>query len=206
MKDIQNTNFNFNRHLHNNSIEEFDEHQSFEYDDSLMIESGHVYIVSTPIGNLGDISIRAKMILSHADIICAEDTRRTKSLLKLLNISYKDKVLAHHEHNYKETIPKLIHSITHNKSSIAIVSDAGTPCISDPGYQFISVCHENNIPVHPIPGPSAVTAALTVSGFPSSMFTFLGKRRMPVMLAVLNAFYHPRSRESYKNSSSNPSN
>ena len=133
---------------------------------------GHIYFVATPIGNLNDISKRAVSTLSQVDVICAEDTRHTHRLLNLLKIENK-KVISHHEHNYKEQIPHIIHALQTGKS-IAVVSDAGTPGISDPGAQLAEACHDNDIPVHPVPGASAVISALSVSGFPASLFTFFG--------------------------------
>lgn len=137
-----------------------------------LILSGHIYFVATPIGNLLDISERAKRILSDADYICAEDTRHTRQLLNLLKIKPK-KLFSHHEHNYLEQIPKII-ELAKSGHSIAVVSDAGTPGISDPGAQLAQECFKQNIPLHPIPGPSAVVAALSVCGFPSSEFSFFG--------------------------------
>jgi len=139
---------------------------------SNVILPGHIYFVATPIGNLLDISERAKQTLLHSDFICAEDTRHTRQLLNLLKIKPKQ-MLSHHEHNYLEQIPKII-DLAKNGNSIAIVSDAGTPGISDPGSQLAQACFEQDIPVHPVPGPSAVVAALSVCGFPSSEFSFFG--------------------------------
>ena len=100
------------------------------------VEKGHVYFVATPIGNLGDISKRAIDVLSRVDVICAEDTRHTKGLLRYLNLSNKT-LLSHHEFNYKVQIPKII-SMAKLDNSIAVVSDAGTPGISDPGRKLFS--------------------------------------------------------------------
>lgn len=133
---------------------------------------GHIYFVATPIGNLLDISERAKLALTEADYICAEDTRHTGQLLNLLKIKPR-KLISHHEHNYLEQIPKII-DLAKQGQSIAVVSDAGTPGISDPGAQLAEACFKAGVPVHPIPGSSAVVAALSVCGFPSSEFSFFG--------------------------------
>ena len=136
------------------------------------VESGHVYYVATPLGNLKDITVRAIDVLSNVDIICAEDTRHTVKLLRHLNLPRKD-LLSHHEHNWQEQLPKIVSMIQSGKS-VAVVSDAGTPGISDPGAELAAALTQLNIPLHPVPGPSAVVTALSVSGFSASEFTFLG--------------------------------
>lgn len=136
------------------------------------VERGHVYFVATPIGNMKDISSRAIHILSHVDVICAEDTRHTINLLRGLSLPQKE-LLSHHEHNWKSSIPKVLSLVGEGKS-VAVVSDAGTPGISDPGSELANELHNHNIPLHPIPGPSAVISALSVCGFPSTEFTFIG--------------------------------
>ena len=105
-------------------------------DSKSAVESGHVYYVATPLGNLKDITFRAIEVLSSVDIICAEDTRHTISLLRHLNLPHKD-ILSHHEHNWRMQIPKII-SMIERGMSIAVVSDAGTPGISDPGAELAS--------------------------------------------------------------------
>ena len=139
---------------------------------SFIAEPGHVYFVATPIGNLGDITRRALDVLSSADVICAEDTRHTINLLRYFEIEQKE-LISHHEHNWSEKVPHIIRLALSGKS-VAVVSDAGTPGISDPGFELASECYKNKIRLHPIPGPSAVAAALSVCGFPASEFTFLG--------------------------------
>lgn len=139
---------------------------------SISVEPGHVYFVATPIGNMYDISKRATDTLSDADMICAEDTRHARHLLNLLGVGSK-KIISHHEHNYLEQIPYIIQLAREGKS-VAVVSDAGTPGISDPGAQLADACFKNNIPVHPIPGPSAVVTALSIAGYASTQFTFYG--------------------------------
>ena len=139
---------------------------------SAVVEAGHVYYVATPLGNMKDITLRAIEVLTKADVICAEDTRHTIKLLRRLNLPHKE-LLSHHEHNWQEQLPKIVSMIQHGKS-IAVVSDAGTPGISDPGAELAAALVSQRIPVHPVPGPSAVIAALSISGFVASEFTFLG--------------------------------
>ncbi|MEO0083466.1 MAG: 16S rRNA (cytidine(1402)-2'-O)-methyltransferase [candidate division WOR-3 bacterium] len=130
-----------------------------------------LYIVSTPIGNLSDITLRALTILKAVDLIACEDTRHTTILLNHYQI--KNKLTSYFEYNKKEKTDQIIKFIQTGKS-VALVSDAGTPGISDPGYYLIRTAIENNIPVVPIPGPSALIAALIVSGLPSDRFAFEG--------------------------------
>jgi len=136
------------------------------------VSPGHVYFVATPIGNLQDITIRAKDTLLEADYVCAEDTRHTINLLRLLQIPHKQ-MISHHEHNHHSSIPYIVDLALSGKS-IAVVSDAGTPGISDPGTELAAALAKANVPIHPVPGPSAVISALSISGFPCSPFTFYG--------------------------------
>ena len=130
-------------------------------------------IISTPIGNLGDITYRAVQMLETADIIACEDTRQTRKLLSLGAIQTSAQLWAYHDHNGATMRPKLIDALLSGKT-IALVSDAGTPLISDPGYKLVAACHEHDIPVTAAPGPSAPIMALTLSGLPSDRFTFNG--------------------------------
>lgn len=130
-----------------------------------------LYIVATPIGHLSDISLRALAILSQADLIACEDTRVTLKLLSMYNI--KKQLLSCHDHNAEQASKKIIHHIEQGKC-VALVSDAGTPLISDPGFNIVNECIKNNIYVTSIPGPSAAITALTISGLPSDRFVFLG--------------------------------
>jgi len=130
-------------------------------------------IISTPIGNLGDITHRATQMLEQADIIACEDTRQTRKLLSLLGISTSAKLWAYHDHNGARMRPKLIDALKTDKR-VALVSDAGTPLISDPGYKLVTACHENGVSVTAAPGPTAPVMALTLSGLPSDRFTFQG--------------------------------
>ena len=139
----------------------------FEINDNL---KPGLYCVSTPIGNLGDITFRALYILEKSDIILSEDTRVSSKLLTKFGI--KNKLLSNHKFNEKKNIKHILNSLKNN-NIISIISDAGTPTISDPGGILINECIKNNIDVFPVPGPSAATAAISVSGF-SDNFLFCG--------------------------------
>ena len=130
-------------------------------------------IISTPIGNLGDITQRAAHSLAQADIIACEDTRQTRKLLSLLSISSSAELWAYHDHNGAKVRPKLI-NVMKAGQQVALASDAGTPLISDPGYKLVTACLENDIPVTAAPGPTAPIMALTLSGLPSNRFSFQG--------------------------------
>ncbi|MEO8001534.1 MAG: 16S rRNA (cytidine(1402)-2'-O)-methyltransferase [Arenimonas sp.] len=135
------------------------------------VKSGTLYVVATPIGNLSDISERAKEVLAGVSAICAEDTRHTKSLLQAFGI---DKALiALHEHNEGDIAWKLVERLK-TGDSLALVSDAGTPLVSDPGYRLVREVREAGFPVSPIPGACAAIAALSVAGIPSDRFCFEG--------------------------------
>ena len=133
--------------------------------------TGILFIVATPIGNLDDITFRAVEILKSIDIILAEDTRHSKKLLKHLNI--EKPIRAFHEHNEREKTKVIISEIRSGKS-IALISDAGTPLISDPGYFLVAQAKKEGLKVVPIPGPTALITALSASGLASDSFTFLG--------------------------------
>ncbi len=133
--------------------------------------SSKLYIVSTPIGNLEDITLRALNILKEVDLIACEDTRTSKKLLSRYQI--QKPLTSYHEHNEVEKAKELL-SILQEGKSIALVTDAGTPGVSDPGFRVVKLASENGIPVFSIPGASACVAALSVSGLPTSAFTFLG--------------------------------
>ncbi|MBN1620502.1 16S rRNA (cytidine(1402)-2'-O)-methyltransferase [candidate division WOR-3 bacterium] len=135
------------------------------------MKSGSLYVVSTPIGNLEDITFRAVRILSEVDIIACEDTRRTFLLMQKYGI--KNKTISYNENNKNFRTPKLI-SLMRNSLSVALVSDAGTPVVSDPGQTLIKKCIENAISVVPVPGPSSAVCAVSVSGFRAEEFLFLG--------------------------------
>jgi 16S rRNA (cytidine1402-2'-O)-methyltransferase len=130
-----------------------------------------LYLVATPIGNLSDITLRALETLTAADFVACEDTRVTRVLLDRYGI--RRRTTAYHEHNAAEAGPRLIEALLSGRS-VALVSDAGTPLVSDPGFRLVGQALEAGIRVVPIPGPSAVLAALTASGLPSDSFFFAG--------------------------------
>ncbi len=132
---------------------------------------GCLYIVGTPIGNLEDISMRALRILKQADLIACEDTRQTMKLLSHFDIHTK--LVSYHEHNELTRAPEIVIDLEQG-ASVALVSDAGMPVISDPGQRLVSQCMRHGIKVVPVPGPSAFVAALAASGLPSEEFTFVG--------------------------------
>jgi len=132
---------------------------------------GILYIVATPIGNLEDITFRAVRVLKEVDLIAAEDTRHSRSLLQQFGISTP--LLALHEHNEQGILQKLITKLQAGES-IALISDAGTPLLSDPGYAFVKAAHFAGITVSPVPGASALIAALSVAGLPTDRFCFEG--------------------------------
>ena len=135
--------------------------------------TGTLYLVSTPIGNINDISIRAIDILSSVDIILTEDTRVTSKLLKHHTVLPKSSLQSFNQINEDRKAPNIIWALKEGKE-IALVSDAGTPLISDPGYKFIKHARESNIKVEPVPGCCALIAAITSSGLPSDRFSFYG--------------------------------
>ena len=132
---------------------------------------GNLYVVATPIGNREDITLRALNTLGEVDLIAAEDTRKTGNFL--LHHKIKNRLISYHEHNENKRTPQIISKLL-DGSSIALVSNAGTPSVSDPGYRLIEAAIENNIKVIPIPGVSAATAAMSVSGLPTDSFVFVG--------------------------------
>jgi len=134
--------------------------------------SGVLYVVATPIGHLGDVSARAAEVLHEADVIVAEDTRHTRKLLNHLGVA-SPKLVSLHEHNEVRQLSRVIHMVTSGQQ-VALVSDAGTPLISDPGYRLVDRAKTLALPVVAVPGPSAVTAALSVSGLPTDRFVFEG--------------------------------
>lgn len=153
--------------------------------------SGVLYIVATPIGNLADIGQRAEETLKVVDLIAAEDTRHSARLLKHLGI--KNKLISLHEHNEKTRIDKLVEKLIAG-TNIALICDAGTPLISDPGYALVKAVHEAGLKVSPIPGPSSIIVALSGAGIPTDQFSFYGflshknKERMDKLRAIKNHF------------------
>lgn len=134
---------------------------------------GKLYVVSTPIGNLEDITFRGKKILSEVRVVACEDTRKTGLLLKNIGISPKPQLLSYYEENELHRIPQIISYLKEGKD-VALVSNAGTPTISDPGFKLVRECIKNKIEVISIPGASALLAALVCSGLPTDKFIFLG--------------------------------
>ena len=136
-----------------------------------MSNKGHLFVVGTPIGNLEDITLRAITTLKEVSIVLAEDTRNSKKLLSRHGI--KTKMKSYHEHSSEKEIKKVINFLLDGKN-LALISDAGTPTISDPGYGLLRECIKQKIKVIPIPGASAITTAISVSGLPSDSFSFHG--------------------------------
>ena len=133
--------------------------------------SGRLYLVATPIGNLEDITLRALRILQECDLIACEDTRQTQKLLN--HFKFSKRLVSYHEHNEMTRAPELVIELEEG-AQIALVSDAGTPLVSDPGHRLVTLCLRHLIPVVPIPGPSALVAALAASGLPTDEFLFAG--------------------------------
>src|SRR5688572_7357569 len=134
-------------------------------------DRGRLYVVATPIGNVDDLSPRARDVLAKADVIAAEDTRHTRGLLSRIGV--ESRLIAYHEHNEAERVPALLEQLE-NGSCVALVSDAGTPLISDPGWRLVNAAQRAGIIVVPIPGPCAALAALCAAGLPTDHFVFEG--------------------------------
>ncbi|WOA30563.1 16S rRNA (cytidine(1402)-2'-O)-methyltransferase [Alloalcanivorax xenomutans] len=134
-------------------------------------EAGCLYVVSTPIGNLDDISRRAIQVLQEVDWVAAEDTRHSQGLMQQLGIS--PRLISCHDHNEQQRAPDLVARLADGESG-ALISDAGTPLVSDPGYRLVRACQDAGVAVVPIPGASALLAALAVAGQPSDRFLFEG--------------------------------
>lgn len=132
---------------------------------------GHLYVVATPIGNLADLTERAKAILGTVDLVACEDTRTTGAMFTRLGLHRE--LTAYHDHNEAEAAERLADLIVSGKS-VAVVSDAGTPGLSDPGFRIVRACRRRGLPVVPLPGPCAVTAVLSAAGLPTNGFFFAG--------------------------------
>jgi 16S rRNA (cytidine1402-2'-O)-methyltransferase len=151
---------------------------------SLVAQAGHLYVVATPIGNLADLTDRARAILASVDLVACEDTRTTGLLLHRLG---QPKELApYHEHNEREAAERLADRLQAGQS-IALVSDAGTPALSDPGFRLVRACRRRGLPVVPVPGPSALTAVVSASGLPSNGLFYAGF--LPPKSAARIAFF-----------------
>jgi len=138
---------------------------------SLTAQPGHCYVVATPIGNLADLSDRARAILGSTSVIASEDTRTTGTMLQRIGLHRP--LVAYHEHNETEAAEQLVARLAAGES-VAIVSDAGTPALSDPGFRLVRACRRRNLPVIPVPGACAAIAVLSASGLPSNAFFFAG--------------------------------
>ncbi len=138
---------------------------------SLTPQPGTLYVVATPIGNLADLTERARAILGAVDLVACEDTRTTGGLLTRFGLHRE--LTAYHEHNELEAATRLADLVAAGKS-VALVSDAGTPTLSDPGFRLVRACRQRGLPVVPVPGPSALTAVLSASGLPTNGFLFVG--------------------------------
>jgi 16S rRNA (cytidine1402-2'-O)-methyltransferase len=146
------------------------------------VNSGRLAVISTPIGNLGDLSPRAREELAAAELVAAEDTRRTGQLLTTLGLSRP--LVSLHEHNETERIDELLAKLRAG-ARIALVSDAGTPLLSDPGFELVRRVAQEGVTIVAVPGPSAITAALSIAGLPTERFTFEGF--LPARLAERRA-------------------
>jgi len=145
--------------------------------------AGHLYVVATPIGNLADITERARALLGGVDLIACEDTRTTGSMLTRFGI--RRELVSYHEHNEIAAAERLADQIAAGRS-IALVSDAGTPGLSDPGFRLVRACRRRGLTVVPVPGPCAVTTALSASGLPTNGYLFVGF--LPAKTSVRTAF------------------
>jgi 16S rRNA (cytidine1402-2'-O)-methyltransferase len=151
---------------------------------SLTPQPGTLYVVATPIGNLADLTDRARALLGAVDLVACEDTRTTGAMLTRLGL--RRELVAYHEHNEIETAERLADQLAAG-ASIAVVSDAGTPALSDPGFRLVRACRRRNLPVVPVPGPSALTAVLSASGLPTNGFLYVGF--LPAKSAARIAFF-----------------
>ena len=135
------------------------------------LPAGTLFVVATPIGNLEDITLRALRVLREVDLVAAEDTRRTRSLLEAHGV--RTALISYFEHNQARRGPELLRRLQ-GGARVALVTDAGTPGVSDPGFRLVRLCRDAGVPVVPIPGPSAVIAALSAAGVPADRFVFEG--------------------------------
>lgn len=154
---------------------------------SLVPQPGHLYVVATPIGNLADLTDRARAILGAVDVVACEDTRTTGTMLTRLGLHRE--LTPYHEHNETEAAERLAELIAQGKS-VAVVSDAGTPGLSDPGFRIVRACRRRGLPVVPVPGASALTAVLSAAGLPTNGFLFAGflPPKSAARIAFLNKY------------------
>jgi 16S rRNA (cytidine1402-2'-O)-methyltransferase len=151
---------------------------------SLTAQPGHLYVVATPIGNLSDLTPRARAILASVDLVACEDTRTTGTLLGRLEI--RRELVAYHEHNELQVAAGLAAAVAAGKS-VALATDAGTPGLSDPGFRVVRACRRLGLPVVPVPGPVAFATVLSASGLPTNGFLFAGF--LPPKASARVAFY-----------------
>jgi len=142
-----------------------------EENTSLKPQPGHLYVVATPIGNLADLTDRARAILGGVDVVACEDTRTTGAMLVRLGL--RKELVAYHDHNEIEAAEHLAEQVSQGRS-VAVVSDAGTPGLSDPGFRIVRACRRRKLPVIPVPGPSALITVLSAAGLPTNGFLFAG--------------------------------
>lgn len=138
-----------------------------------MSDTGTLYVVATPLGNADDLSPRARNVLMDADVVLAEDTRRAGLLFQRLGLPRHGRLISFFEHNEDKKLPKVLDQLAEGLN-VALISDAGTPLLSDPGFTLVRACREQEIRVMPVPGPSAPVTALSASGLPPLPYTFLG--------------------------------
>jgi 16S rRNA (cytidine1402-2'-O)-methyltransferase len=152
-------------------------------------DRGKLYVVGTPIGNVDDLRPRARDVLAKADVIAAEDTRHTRGLLSRIGV--ESRLIAYHEHNEAERVPALLAHLEQGRA-VALVSDAGTPLISDPGWRLVAAAQAAGLAVIPVPGPCAAIAALSIAGLPTDHFVFEGflPRRAGARAERLDALRH----------------
>lgn len=143
-----------------------------------------VYIVATPIGNLSDMSRRAVEVLNEVDVVACEDTRQTVKLLSHYEIPHKE-LVSYHDHIEESRAAELLSRIQKENISVAIVSDAGTPCVADPGFRIVEKAHKLGVKVHPVPGASALSSLVSAAGIPSNRFAFVGF--LPTKAKALNS-------------------
>jgi 16S rRNA (cytidine1402-2'-O)-methyltransferase len=158
-----------------------------------IFKTGTLYVVATPIGNMEDITLRALNVLGRVELVAAEDTRHTGKLLAHHKI--KRPLIAYHEHNETERTPELVHRLKAG-STVALVSNAGTPSVSDPGYRLVNAAIASGITVVPIPGAAAVVSALSVAGLPTDSFVFIGfaaKKRAKRLKQLAELAHEPRT-------------
>ena len=160
---------------------------------------GNLYIVATPIGNLNDITDRAKDTLKNVDFIAVEDTRVSKKLLKKINI--EKKLIINNNFNEKKQFQK-IYDLLIDGNDVALISDAGTPCISDPGYLLVNQCRKNKVNVIPVPGASSVISALSISGLPTDSFYFEASEEHNYLNRIPRYFTTPKFLSTFQQTNS----